>query len=212
MPGSGAVTVVTADLEGLAGYAVAAALRADRSLRVLASDVAEGELERAVAQRRPRVVIVDESVDYSLLVRLGSLQPATGVLVLVHRPSHLLGTSLLDVGAMCVARAASAADLVAAVHSAAEGEPGFYGAGDQATPPPVVADVLTKREAEVFVLLALGRSYMRIGRRLRIAPETVRTHTINICRKLHVKNKRELIGKSLSMRVEVSVDKSEPVG
>jgi hypothetical protein len=69
-PERGAVTVLMS-LEGLAGYAVAAALRADRSVRVLASDVTGGEVERAVAQRRPRVVIVDERVEYSLLLGLG---------------------------------------------------------------------------------------------------------------------------------------------
>ncbi len=186
-------------LEGLAGYAVKAALREDRSLRVLASDLAGTELERAVVQRQPRVLVVDERVEYSLLVRLGARQPATGVLVLVRRSSHLLGTSLRDAGAMCVAQGASPAELVAAIHRAADGKRIPRRRSDRASRPSlVVGDVLTKREAQVFTLLTKGLSYIRIGRRLQIEPETVRTHTINICRKVGVKSKQDLIGKSLS--------------
>jgi DNA-binding NarL/FixJ family response regulator len=191
-----AVTVAMMSLEGLAGHAVAAALRADRSVRVLASDLGADEVERAIVQWRPRVVIVDESVEHSLLVGLGARHPATGVVVLVPRPWHLLGTSLLEVGATCLARDSSSADLLKAVRCAAEGEPTFFAADARhvARRGSIAPEVLTPSQLKVFVHLARGRSYEEIGRELHLSPATVRSHADAICSKYHVKSKRELIG------------------
>lgn len=199
---AGAVTVVVARFDGLVGRGLVAVLQEDRGVRVLASGLAGVALERAIVRQRPRVAIFDEGVDHAVLVGLGSREPATGAVVLVDRPSQVLGTSLLAVGVTCLARGASPTELLAAVHGAARGEPTFSCVNDKAVGgAPVVADVLTTREAKVFELLSLGWTYVRIGRALEIAPETVRTHTINICEKLNVKSKRELIGKSLSTRL-----------
>jgi DNA-binding NarL/FixJ family response regulator len=197
-----AVTVVVAHFDGLMGCGLMAELQKDRRVQVLASDLAGVALERAVARHQPRVVIFDEAVDHAFLVGLESRKPAIGAVVLAHRPSQVLRTSLLAVGVTCLARAASPAELLAAIHSAAQGQATFYRADDEASGGgPVVADVLTEREAQVFELLSRGRSYVQIARAFQIAPETARSHTISICQKLDVKSKRQLRGKSLSTRL-----------
>ncbi len=53
-------------------------------------------------------------------------------------------------------------------------------------------DTLTKRERAVAGLVAAGDSYRRVADRLRIAPDTVRSHLKNIYRKLDVTNKASL--------------------
>jgi len=202
VPENGAVTVVVASFDGLMGFGLTAALHKDRRVRVLASDLVGADLQREIARHRPRVVIFDEAVEHEFLVRLGSRKPAIGAVVLAHRPSQVLRTSLLAVGVTCLARAASPAEVLAAVHSAAHGEPAFYRADDEAAAGGlVVGDVLTEREAQVFELLSRGRSYVKIGHALQIAPETARSHAISICEKLNVKSKRELRGRSLSTRL-----------
>jgi DNA-binding NarL/FixJ family response regulator len=197
-----AVTVVVGTLGGLMGRGVAAALGEDPGLSVLASDLAAADLEREIAQQLPRVAILDEGVDHALLARLRSCHPATGVLVLAQSPTQLLGTSLLAVGATCLAWGASVAEIVTAVHRAAQGEPTFFGVhGNRvARHGPAINDVLTPSETRVFEHLTLGRSYAEIGRALHIAPETARTHTGSICKKLNVNGKRELIGMPLPFR------------
>ncbi len=117
----GAVTVVVARFEGLMGSGLTAALRGDRYVQVLASDLAGVALERAIARRRPRVAIFDEGVDYAYLASLGSHEPAISAVVLVHSPSQALGTALLAIGVTCLPRAASPTELLAAVHGVAQG-------------------------------------------------------------------------------------------
>lgn len=56
---------------------------------------------------------------------------------------------------------------------------------------------LSKREREVLGLLSKGFRYKEIGERLHIAPETVRAHVKNICRKMCVQRRVEAIAKHI---------------
>jgi DNA-binding CsgD family transcriptional regulator len=58
---------------------------------------------------------------------------------------------------------------------------------------------LTKREEEIADLLAEGLTAKQVGGRLRIASETVRSHTRSIYLKLRVRNKLELARKIIRM-------------
>jgi DNA-binding NarL/FixJ family response regulator len=192
------VTIVVGRFDPLLGRGLAAMLGDDERIRVLASDVADAKLERVIAHLLPRVAIVAGTLDHSVLVRLRSDRPDTGVVVLAIEPERLYGTSLLAAGATCVAGNTSSAQLVAAVRCAAQGEPTFFGAdGARVARGAPSKGLLTPREIEVFEHLAKGRTYTRIGQALHVAPATARTHTLSICRKLGVENKRELIGRSL---------------
>jgi DNA-binding NarL/FixJ family response regulator len=57
---------------------------------------------------------------------------------------------------------------------------------------------LSPREREVIDLLATGLIYKEIGAQLNISTTTVRTHIINICQKMHVRNRIEAVAKHRS--------------
>ena len=59
---------------------------------------------------------------------------------------------------------------------------------------------LTVREEEVAELLSTGLTAKQIGFQLKIANETVRSHTRSIYLKLRVRNKVELTGKMFRMQ------------
>ncbi|HOZ51334.1 MAG TPA: response regulator transcription factor [Chitinophagaceae bacterium] len=54
-------------------------------------------------------------------------------------------------------------------------------------------DILTSKENEILSLLAEGYLYKEIGGKLGISLDTVKKHTSNIYRKLHVHNRTEAI-------------------
>jgi DNA-binding NarL/FixJ family response regulator len=56
-------------------------------------------------------------------------------------------------------------------------------------------DPLTKREAEVLLLLAEGKMYKEVAFRLGITMETVKKHTRHIYSKLKVQNRMEAVNK-----------------
>jgi len=59
-----------------------------------------------------------------------------------------------------------------------------------------VHNPLTEREHEVLRFISEGADYKTIASRLFISPETVKTHTKSIYRKLHVNSKGEAISKA----------------
>ncbi len=62
-------------------------------------------------------------------------------------------------------------------------------------PSSVQGENLSPREREVLDLLAAGLLYKEIASQLNISITTVRTHVINICEKLHVRNRVEAVAK-----------------
>ncbi|HEY2537100.1 MAG TPA: response regulator transcription factor [Solirubrobacteraceae bacterium] len=184
----------------LVGCGLAQIVREDRGLRIVGLDLDSAALEHAVARRAPEVAIVDEPpaalAKPSLLEHLRKSNPETGVVVLAHRPPLAYGMRLLSVGASCVSKDASAADILAAVRVAADGRR-VYASDDGhlvERSSPDLAARLTPRETEVFEYLSRARSHAEIAHALQLGVETVRTHSAHIRRKLGVRNNRELIG------------------
>jgi DNA-binding NarL/FixJ family response regulator len=191
------ITVVVGRFDPLVRPGLADALEGDRGVCVLASGLEEADLEELVVRKAPRVVILDEPATSSALVeRLGEVAPAVGVIVLAHHPSRDYGMRILGAGATCLARNASAADLLGAIHLVARGERAFISADGYRVERRHRSDVapLTPREEQVLTHLSRARSYGEIAAALKVSPETVRKHTANICRKLHVQSRQDLIG------------------
>jgi DNA-binding NarL/FixJ family response regulator len=198
------VTVVLGRFDPLVGRGLAQVLQEDQWLRIIGSDLDHAALEQAVSARAPRVAIVDEAeaADPSALDRLMAARQAIGIVVLAHLPTVAYGVRLFAEGASCVAKEASAEDILAAVHIAADGRRVFV-ADDghlvERSHPAAVAS-LTPREAEVLEYLSKGRSHGEIAHALQLGVETVRTHAAHIRGKLGVRNKRELIGLSIPVQ------------
>jgi DNA-binding NarL/FixJ family response regulator len=152
-------------------------------------------LLRCVVGLSPRVIVVGDSVDYILLAGIKSQAPKTGLLVLA-RTSRLGGTLLLAAGIGCVAQDAPVADIIEAIHLSACGQAVLVAADGRRVEPRHARQLhlLTQREREVLQHLSRGESAEEIALALRVRPETIRTHTASIRRKLNVASKRELIG------------------
>lgn len=190
------VTAVVGRFNPLVGHGLVHVLGMDPSVRVLAADLDRGELERSVVHHVPEVAILDETVEPFVLPRLRSLQPATGVIVLAHNPTHAYGMGLLTSGATCLVRSASSADILAAIHFTARGGRRFVALDGERTERqyPRNLCLLTARETEVLEHVSTGRSNPEIARTLQIGVETVNTHVARIRQKLTVQSKRDLIG------------------
>ena len=201
VPEKDVITVVVGQLPPLVGLGLTDVLRMDRTIHVLASGLADGELAHTIASQAPHIAILGETVAHSELRHLQAVQPRTTVLVLAHDPEHADGLRALASGASCLARTASPTELLGAIHLTAQGTRVFVAPGGQRIerryPDASILLTLTAREAQVAALVSEGRSNPEIASALHISVETVRTHVATILRKLNVQSRRELIGMRL---------------
>jgi DNA-binding NarL/FixJ family response regulator len=185
--------------DALIGRGLEEVLRADGGLRIVGIDLDGPELERAIARRAPRVVVLAEAnvMEPSSLQRLQAANSGTGLVVVAYRPSRAYGARLLRSGvAACLSVEASERDILGAISLAAAGKQVLASVPDgsiQAAHHRGVAS-LTSREREVLGLLSLGESNAEIAQRLHISTETVRTHVRHIMGKLGVSKRRRLVG------------------
>ena len=101
-----------------------------------------------------------------------------------------------------VMKSDAAHDLVAAVAALARHEPFFtskasqiivQGVAQPLVASPAAADILTKREREVVVMVAQGHSSKAIATALNISAKTVESHRRNIMHKLGLKSVADLV-------------------
>lgn len=190
------VGLVVARFEPVVELGLGAVLSEDGRLRVLESGLGHSELSRAVVRLAPQVAILDEAAERAARAGLRAIQPTMGILVFAHQPTAAYGMALLRVGAACVARSAPAAEILAAVQLVAQGERVFTTADGERIERcyPDAVPVLTRREQQVFERLSQGMPHAAIAHDLKIGVRTVHTYASQICRKLGVRSKRELIG------------------
>ncbi|HSZ13182.1 MAG TPA: response regulator transcription factor [Solirubrobacteraceae bacterium] len=192
------IAVALGRFDALLGRGLRQILSEDPRLQIVDTDLGNAALERIVAQQAPLVALLDEEsvAKPSVLARLRASQPTIEIVVLAHRPARACGMRLLAAGASCLPKDASAADILAAVHIAANGRRVFADVDGHLVERthPAVSASLTPREVEVLEYLARGQSHGEIAHALQLGVETIRTHSAHIRAKLGVRNKRELIG------------------
>jgi DNA-binding NarL/FixJ family response regulator len=181
-----AVTVVVARFDGWMGPGLAATLREDGRVRVLAGALTGEELVRAIERQRPHVAILGEEIVHALLLRLRRHQPSLGIVVLAGTPTPLYCSLLRSVGATCLARGASVADIIATIHFAAQGEVASSPEAGERVAPRASVDggLLTRREREVLEHRDAKQSYAEIAHAMQISVNTVKTHAASARRKL----------------------------
>ncbi len=201
------IGVLLGEFGALTGRGLREILQEDRGLRIIGTDLDGPELERAVAQRAPRVVVLDESrvVELSMLKRLQAALPGVGIVVLAHHPTRAVGAQLLAVGATCLPDDTDVADVLVAIHFAANGK---HMLGPLEALPirrhrSIGIESLTQRETEVLERLRLTQPNAEIAHALGISVETVRTHVARIRRKLGVQSRWELAGSPAPSQNEV---------
>jgi DNA-binding NarL/FixJ family response regulator len=154
---------------------------------------------------QPNVAIVDLQMPgltgIELARKVGEARLSTGILLYTGHGDRALLTEAVDVGARgYVLKEAPLPDLLRAISTVAEGgtyvDPVLAGA----LAAPGAADklpALTQREREVLRLLADGHSNEEVGKRLFIAPDTVRTHVRKAMRKLDADTRTQAVATAL---------------
>lgn len=194
----GKVTVVLVDDHAVVRGALKALLNGQPDLEVVgeAGDVASARA--AVAETRPRVLVLDVNLPDGLAVdalpELRREAPGTAVVLLTMERDLTLARRALDAGAGGYLFKDSAhLELIEAVRAAAAGERHLAAA--------VVAgletddekqSVLSPRETEVLKLMALGHTNREIGEQLSLSVRTVETHRAHIQQKLGLNSRPEL--------------------
>jgi DNA-binding NarL/FixJ family response regulator len=194
------ITVALGRFDALTSRGLVQILREDRHVLIIGTCLDEAALERALARHVLRVVILDEtSAEPTVLERLRVAQPGVAIIVMVHQPTVAYGMRLLASGASCLSKRLSGAEILGAVHLAADGGRVFTDVNGHRVERsiPATASSLTPRETEVLEYLSMGLSNAEVAHALQLSVETIRTHSAHIRAKLGVRNKRELIGLKL---------------
>ena len=165
----------------------------------------------AVRRLRPDVVLLDLLMPHldgiAALPGLKAARPDLRIVVLTSDQDDERIVEAIRGGATSyLLKTAGVDEVVAAVRAAARGE--------SVLAPSVAArlvkevrrertsvDALSKREQDVLILVARGRSNKEIARDLVIGEETVKTHVSNILAKLHLPDRRQAAIYALQRRL-----------
>jgi DNA-binding NarL/FixJ family response regulator len=191
-------TVVAGEFEDLVATGLSVLIGDDPQLELVATDVPMDELDAALEQHSPAVVLLNfnDLSGPADVLGLHRRFPESKIVVLASRPTAADCTQMLTFGATgCLSKETEASDIVRAIQLASRGVhvlPRSAAAGGDAGRLGMKGADLTAREAEVLELLQDGRTNAQIGDALSIGIETVRTHARNVYRKLGVPSRREL--------------------
>jgi DNA-binding NarL/FixJ family response regulator len=192
-------TVVSAKFEDLVAVGLKVLISEDPNLELVAIDVPMEEVEVAIEQHAPAVVLLNFGTLRAPadVYELHQSHPETRIVVLANRPTAAECNQMLSFGATaCLSKETEARDIINAIHLASRGMhvlPRSAAAGSGVDGLQIEgSDLLTRREAEVLELLHDGATNAQIAHHLSIGIETVRTHARNIYRKLGIASRREL--------------------
>jgi two-component system response regulator NreC len=196
----GKTSIVLVDDHAVVRAALKALLEGQDDLEVVgeAGDIASGRT--IVAERRPRVLVLDVNLPDGLAVdavpQLRADSPQTQIVLLTMERDLTLARRALDAGASGYLFKDSAhLELTEAVRAAAAGQrhlapavaAGLKHEGDAAEQP-----LLSPRETDVLKLMALGHTNREIGDQLSLSVRTVETHRAHIQQKLGLSSRPEL--------------------
>jgi DNA-binding NarL/FixJ family response regulator len=180
-------------------------LEAEDDIVVVGEAGSAEEALELVEQTAPDVAVVDlnlPGVDgVELIRRLSVAAPRVATLVLTMLSDDSV-TAAVRAGARgYLLKDADPSRIVAAVRAVAAGESVFSGAvaahllAGLAAPRPAqtVFPELTAREHEILELVAGGLTNAEIGRRLALAPKTVRNYIANVLAKIHAADRAEAV-------------------
>ena len=196
----GKVTVVLVDDHAVVRGALKALLDGQPDLEVVgeAGDIASGRA--AVAEQRPRVLVLDVNLPDGLAIdavaELRKASPETAIVLLTMERDLTLARRALDAGASgYLFKDAAHLELINAVRAAASGERHLapaVAAGLKSEDSEDPRRVLSPRESEVLKLMALGHTNREIAEQLSLSVRTVETHRAHIQQKLGLTSRPEL--------------------
>jgi DNA-binding NarL/FixJ family response regulator len=222
-PGSGSVTVVLVDNQGLIRRTLTQSLSA-AGLEVVGEAKTGEEGVHLVVDVRPDVVLTDlflpGSSGVEMIQRLSVLAPASRILVLTgtEERTGVVEAILAGASGYMLKEYAMPDEIVSAVMATAAGEcvisthiAGSLLSRIRERDIPVTARsehaatairaVLTERELEIFKRLASGESNQAIGRVLNVSENTVKNHIASILAKLQLDNRIQAAVEAVRSRI-----------
>jgi len=196
------ITLVLADDHEVVRHGIRMVLESESDIEVVAEAADAEAAARYVLGHRPSVLVLDLNMpgpsSLETIPKVLETSPETAVVVLTMQNDPAFARQALRAGALgYVIKHSAARELVDAVRSAVRGEAYInpqLGARVAAEPadegPP---DKLTKREAEILGLLALGYMNPEIADQLVLSVRTVETHRASIQRKTGATTRANLI-------------------
>jgi two-component system response regulator NreC len=197
----GKIEIVLADDHAVVRGALKALLEGQEDLEVVDEAGSLAGARAIVAERKPRVLVLDVNLPDGLAVeavpRLREEAPETAIVLLTMERDLTLARQALDAGAAGYLFKDSAhLELIEAIRAAA--------AGDRYLAPAVAAGLknggggneehpaLSSRETDVLRLMAFGHTNREIGEQLSLSVRTVETHRAHIQQKLGLSSRPEL--------------------
>jgi len=203
------IRILLCDDHNLVRQGIAALLRSQPDMEVLA-EASRGEeaVDKAV-EMAPDIVLMDIGLPglngLEATRQIQKQLPQTRVLILtVHDREDYLFQGLKAGAHGYVLKGADVNDLLSAIRAVYQGEMFIYPSmtrrlvadylkqaksGEDKD----IYDTLTEREKEVLRLIADGKTTAHIAEALQLSPHTVRSHRENLMKKLNLHSKTELI-------------------
>jgi DNA-binding NarL/FixJ family response regulator len=208
----GGVTLLVCDDHKILTDALALVIERDQALSMVAPPVHDPERAVDVCRESPPDVVLMDVVFKGAMNgieatrRIKELSPSTKIVVMTAHDDDRLLIEAVEAGASgFLPKDEAAANVLAAVKSAAEGEVlidpttltrllhQVAREREQQRGAQMLLGDLTERERQILALLAEGRRNEDIALRLQISPQTVQTHVRNILAKLRVHSKLEAV-------------------
>ncbi|MBV2362905.1 response regulator [Streptomonospora nanhaiensis] len=198
------IRIVLADDHTLLREALREVLLTEGDFRIV-GEAGDGEsVVECVSRVRPDVVLLDVDMPRSSPVqtatRLQAVSPGTAVIVLTMYDEPQLVKDMLQVGISgYLHKGISRRDLIAAIHSAANGQQQVTMSVSRDTMVSVGSNssgLLSEREQEVLSLVAVAMSNRQIAMRLSITEGTVKRHLRNIFGKLGAESRMDAVNKN----------------
>ncbi|MBS1852415.1 MAG: response regulator transcription factor [Acidobacteria bacterium] len=193
------IRIVLADDHPVVRKGLKFSIEQDEGLKVVA-EAGDGETALALVKKhRPQVLVLD--IDMPKLDGLAAAREmrrqgldAKIIFLTLHDEQDFFRAAI-DLGGLgYILKDSAMVEIVACIHSVADGRPYYSSAltapmiQPREAPPATPADSLTSRltptERKILKLIAVGKSSKEIGAELSIHYRTVENHRTNMCRKL----------------------------
>lgn len=205
----GVIQVLLADDHSILRAGVAALLRSQADIEVVAEAGEVQELLRLAGDLRPDVVVLDISMPggsgLKALEPLKSVAPQARIIILTMHTDRTLVLSAIAAGAAgYLVKSSDFAELCDAIRRVHKGKTYFsVPVGLEGGPPlpamsPVPGPRLSRREKEVVRLLALGYTYREMATQLKISERSVETYRARVAQKLGLEGRAAVVRYALA--------------
>lgn len=201
------IRVLIADDHAIVRAGLRALIHSEPTMELVGEATGGYETLKLVGEAQPDVLVLDLSMPdldgISVTRSIKPQFPSLHILILtIHEDQALLRESLRAGAGGYILKHAAEAELISAIHTILRGDlyvdPSMLRLLLTDEVPSVVtgsksAEALTPRETEVLKLIVQGYTNRQIGEELKISVRTAESHRANICGKLGLQSRVELV-------------------